>query len=122
MKLERLYNVLVLGGAALTAGCDGESEGKVGPADTLAGDSMAKDDTGSPAKDSAITLDDTGALDSGATDAAPSETAVDAAKDAPAGEAGADAACAKTCSALPLPCCWMADCTTDPSCKAMLCP
>lgn len=104
MKIDRLFNVLVLGGAAIaatacTATITNERDGAP----------EAESDANVPERDAAMDASNAG---DAVADAAP-----DAPSDAVVGEGG----CHKTCSELGVPCCWMGDCTTDPMCAMQLC-
>lgn len=109
MKIDRLFNVLVLGGAALAtaSACTPAPEESGAQVDSQVAngspESARDDQEGKPKKVGTGTA---------------SAPGPDAGLDASTSDA---AACAKECVDLGLPCCWMGDCTADPSCKAQLC-
>ena len=59
--------------------------------------------------------------DAQTSDAVANDAAADASVDAPADVVKGEGGCAKTCTELGFPCCWMAGCESDPMCGPKLC-
>src|SRR5262245_17936555 len=102
MRIERLFNVLVLGGAAIgLAACSAPSEPLADGGSEE--DASAQPDTSTPVQDAQPKPDSSVTPDAqGTPDAQPD-----------GGTVTGDGGSAKTCAELGMPCCWMGDCTTD---------
>lgn len=138
MRIERLFNVLVLGGAALGAGCSSKADeparspaaeggGAASAASGAAGEAVAgANDGGSGAAGAGASEPQAGGSDAGGagTESGAGGAAGAGGASSQAGAGGSPLVCSETPSpsdACGCPCCWVGNCANTEPCCASFC-